>query len=119
MNVRPNHNRVELEPAQEQTLDMQILARLDKITDGQEYMRVALFGGKYQEIEHPGQLPQMTKEIDLLRREKELLDGRLKVLEAEREQRKTVIRTAARIAAFEGSVIGALITLAVEFCRRH
>ena len=98
-------------------MDIQILEQLNEIKDGQNYMKVALFGGTYQEIEHPGQLPMIKKEIDLLRREKDLIDGRTKVLEAEREQQKTMIRTAVRIAIFEGSVIGSLITIAIEFFR--
>lgn len=96
-------------------LDIQILEQLGNIKDGQDYMRVALFGGTYQEIVHPGQLPSMTKEIELLRREGVLRDARIETLEKKEEQRKTVIRTASRIAAFEGTVIGMLITFVVEF----
>lgn len=118
MIVRPN-GRLELAAAQEQALDIQVLEQLAEIKDGQNYMTVALFGGTYKEIVHPGRLPLFEKEMELQRREKELLDGRVKALEADREQRKTVIRTAVRIATFEGSVLGALITLAVEFFRRH
>lgn len=114
--VKPS-GRLDQEATQEQTLDTRILAQLDEIKDGQDYMRIALFGGKYQDIEHVGRLPQIEKEIDLLRREKDLIDGRTKVLEAEREQQKTMIRTAVRIAIFEGSVIGSLITIAIEFFR--
>jgi hypothetical protein len=115
--VRPT-GRLGLEAAQEQALDIQILEQLAEIKDGQQYMTVALFGGKYKEIVHPGQLPAMTKEIELLRREGVLRDGRIEALEEKEKERKTVIRTASRIAAFEGTVIGALITFAVEFFRR-
>jgi hypothetical protein len=47
-----------------------------------------------------------------------LRDGRIESLEEKEKERKTVIRTASRIAAFEGTVIGALITFAVEVFRR-
>jgi hypothetical protein len=116
--VRPN-GRLALEAAQEQALDIQILEQLAEIKDGQEYMTVALFGGKYKDIAHPGQLPLMEKEIGLQKRENDLIDGRVKVLEANLEQRKTVIRTAVRIATVEGSIFGALATLIIEFFRRH
>lgn len=100
-------------------MDIQILEQLNEIKDGQNYMKIALFGGKYQEIEHPGRLPTIEKEIELQRRENDILDGRIKVLEANLEQRKTVIRTAVRIATVEGSFFGALATLIIEFFRKH
>jgi hypothetical protein len=110
--MKPPRGRLGLEAAQEQAVDIQILEKLNKLEDGQDYLKVAMLGGTYQEIIHPGRLPLLEKQI-------ELVNGRIKLLEDEREQRKTMIRTAVLIATFEGSVIGALLTLAVEFFRHR
>lgn len=103
-----------LEPEQEQNLETTILGELEQLNqkvsaigDGQHYMRVALFGGRYNDIDHVGKLP--TFDTSLTAHESRIIS-----LERDRDNVKTAIRTAAWIGGLVGGASATIATLLVE-----
>lgn len=104
---------------QEQLVETTILGELELINkkvsaigDGQNYMRVALFGGRYNDIDHVGKLPTFDNSLN----SHEL---RIVSLERYRDTVKASIRTAAWIGGLVGGASATVATLLVEiFVRR-
>ena len=108
--IRPD-NRPQDEPEDVQQLGVQLLMReLRQIKDGQNYLRVVLLGGNYQDVVHQGRLPQLEEAIVFERSARKLLDGRIEALEEAKKLEGVARRSAVKTAAAIGSGISTMLT---------
>lgn len=109
--IRPEQS-VQVEGSPELSLHQQILGELGDIKESQTFMRVMLLGGIYREVPHEGMLPLVDAKIKLLTGQLELSEKRIKVLEEDKLERDSALRTTRWLAgglATIGSIVGSFI----------
>jgi hypothetical protein len=116
--MRPDMTqRVEGSP--ELSLEQRILGELVDIKESQTFMRVMLLGGVYREVPHDGKLPVIDRTIQLTAAHIELCEKRIKLLEDDKLERDSSMRTTKWICGLLGTVGGALATALVNVAMKH
>lgn len=116
--MRPDlTQRVEGSP--ELSLEQRILGELSDIKESQTFMRVMLLGGVYREVPHDGKLPVLDKTIQLTSTHIDLCEKRIKLLEDDKLERDSSMRTTQWICGIVGTAGGALATALVNLIMKH
>ena len=116
--VRPGmHQETELRV--EQTLELKILGELEGIKDSQTFMRVVLLGGEYRDIRHEGKLPLQDKQIALLQANIDLQKDRIRLLEDDKKERDSALRTTKVICTVLSAGAAALATFVMSLITKH
>lgn len=109
--MRPDQS-MQVEGSTELNLHQQILGELGDIKESQTFMRVMLLGGVYREVPHEGMLPLIDAKIKLQAAQLELAEKRIKVLEDDKLERDSALRTTrwiSGILATAGSIAGSFV----------
>jgi len=109
--------RVEGSP--ELSLEQTILRELGDIKESQTFMRVMLLGGTYREVPHDGKLPVIDRSIQLTATHIELCEKRIKLLEDDKLERDSSMRTTKWICGIVGTFGGAIATVLVNLAMKH
>jgi len=116
--IRPDQS-LQVEGSQELSLHQQILGELGDIKESQTFMRVMLLGGVYREVPHEGKLPLLDATIKLQAATIELAEKRIKVLEDDKLERDSALRTTRWVCGILATVGATLASLIVNLVLKH
>jgi hypothetical protein len=116
--MRPEAS-LRVEGSLELSLEQRILGELSDIKESQTFMRVMLLGGIYREVPHDGKLPVLDRTILLTGTHIELCEKRIKLLEDDKIERDSAMRTTKWICGLVGTFGGALATFLVNLLMKH
>ena len=118
--VKPSaHMSQEVEVALETTLEQRILAELGDIKESQSFMRIMLLGGVYRDVQHEGKLPVLDATIRMQTAHIELCEKRVKLLEDDKIERDSSLRTTTWICGILATCGASLATIVVNLIQKH
>jgi hypothetical protein len=108
-----------MEQTVELTLEQRILGELEGIKDSQTFMRIVLLGGDYRDIKHEGKLPLLDRQIALQQGHIDLQNNRIKLLEDDKIDRESAMRTTKVICGILATGGAALGTFVMNLITKH
>lgn len=116
--IRPDQSQ-RLEGSPELSLEQTILRDLGDIKESQTFMRVVLLGGVYRDVPYDGKLPAQDAMIKLQAEHIAICVTRLKILEDDKLERDSSMRTTKWLCGIFATAGATAATLIVNLITKH